>query len=119
MQCRNRPTSGSTGLRHLAIVVCVDIRKVVGAPGRRGVAVAAAVLTLGLSCGVAVSAGLTGAERDATSAALELRTAGVRSALETPFQRYADTVHDLVAATTLQPAPQLVQAVVGERLAGA
>jgi signal transduction histidine kinase len=97
----------------------VDIRKVVGAPGRRGVALAAAVLTLGLSSGVAISAGLAAAERDAASASLELRTAGVRNALDNTFQRYADTLHDLVAAASVQPAPQLVQAIVGERLAGA
>lgn len=88
-------------------------------PGRRGVALAAAVLTLGLSSGVAVSAGVAGAGRDATSAALALRTAGVRNALDTTFQRYADTMHDLVAAASVQPAPQLVQAIAGERLAGA
>jgi signal transduction histidine kinase len=96
----------------------VDIKSV----SRRGVALAAAVLTLGLATGAAASTSLALAEQDAISAALELRTASVRSALDKTFQRYADTMHDLVAAAATQPGPALsptVARLVGERLDGA
>src|SRR4051794_41905498 len=85
------------------IVQSVDIKSV----SRRGVALAAAVLTLGLATGAAASTSLALAEQDATSAALALRTASVRSAIDTTFQRYADTIHDLVAAAATQPAAAL------------
>ena len=64
---------------------------------RRGVGLAAAVLALGLTGGAAATTSLALAADDASSAALALRTAGVRSALDTTFQRYADTMHDLAA----------------------
>jgi signal transduction histidine kinase len=99
----------------------VDIRGL-GAVSRRGIALAAAVLTLGLGTGAAASTTLTLAERDATSAALALRTASVRAALDTTFQRYADTMHDLVAFAASRPGPALDAAlagVVGDRLPGA
>ena len=89
----------------------VDIRKRIGASGRRGAALAAAVLTLGVATGGAASVSLALAEQDATSAELALRTAAVRGALDTTFQRYADTMHDLVAAS-----PAAVSHIVGERL---
>lgn len=85
-------------------------------------AVAAAVLTVGLTAGAAVSTSLALAERDASTAGLALRTATVRSAVDTTFQRYADTMHDLVAAAATQPAATLAPTVarlVGERLDGA
>jgi signal transduction histidine kinase len=99
----------------------VDIRKVLGASGRRSVAVAVAVLTLGLTGGAAASTTLALAHRDAASAGLALRTASVRSALDTTFQRYADTMHDVVAAVAVSPAPgrAAVDAIVGDRLPGA
>jgi signal transduction histidine kinase len=99
----------------------VDIRKVLGAPGRRGVAVAAAVLTLGLTGGAATSTSLALAQEDAASAGLAVRTASVRSALDTTFQRYADTMHDVVAALAVSPVPgrAAVDAIVGDRLPGA
>lgn len=96
----------------------VDIKSV----SRRGLALAAAVLTLGVTTGATAATGLALAERDASSAALALRTAGVRSALDTTFQRYADTMHDLVAAAATQPGATLAPTVarlVGDRLAGA
>jgi signal transduction histidine kinase len=96
----------------------VDIKSV----SRRGVALAAAVLTVGLTAGAAVSTSLALAERDASTAGLALRTASVRSAVDTSFQRYADTMHDLVAAAATQPAGTLAPTVarlVGDRLDGA
>jgi signal transduction histidine kinase len=98
----------------------VDIRGL-GVVSRRGVALAAAVLVLGLATGTAASTALAFAERDATSAALALRTANVRSALDATFQMYADTMHDLVAASA-SPSPALndtVARIVGNRLPGA
>jgi signal transduction histidine kinase len=89
---------------------------------RRGVAVAATVLTLGLGTGAAAAGGLAGVTQDASSAALQLRTASVRSALDTTFQRYADTMHDLVAAAATQPTASLaptVHRIAGARLPGA
>ncbi|GAA3351600.1 hypothetical protein GCM10020358_81900 [Amorphoplanes nipponensis] len=65
----------------------MNIRKVLGSPGRRGVALAATVLTLGLGTGAGAAAGLTAAAGDAGTAALALRTASVRGALDTTFQR--------------------------------
>ena len=89
---------------------------------RRGAALATAVLTLGLAAGATASTSLARAEQDASTAALDLRTASVRSAIDTTFQRYADTMHDLVAAAATQPAGTLAPTVarlVGERLDGA
>jgi signal transduction histidine kinase len=100
----------------------VDIRKVLGAPGRCGIAVAATVLTLGLATGAAASTTLAVSGHDAATADLALRTAGVRSALDTTFQRYADTMHDLVAFAAGRPGTALDAAlagVVGDRLPGA
>jgi signal transduction histidine kinase len=93
-----------------------------GPVSRRGVALAAAALTLGLATGAAASTTLTLAERDATSAVLALRTASVRGAVGTTFQRYADTMHDLVAIAASQPGAAVDAAlagVVGDRLPGA
>ena len=98
----------------------VKIRKAIGTARRRSVALAAAVLTLGLGTGAAGSLAL--AAGDASSAALALRTASVRGALDPTFQRYADTMHDLVAAAATQPTPGLsatVARIVGARLPGA
>jgi hypothetical protein len=100
----------SVNLRHRA-------RALLGAPSRRGLALAATVLTLGLSAGAAGSVTLAAAARDAASADLALRTAAVRGAMDTTFQRYADTMHDLVAAATIRPA--LTARIAGDRLAGA
>jgi signal transduction histidine kinase len=100
----------------------VTIRRLTARPSRRGAALAAAVLVLGLSTGAGTAAALSFAERDAASAALALRTAGVRTALDTTFQRYADTMHDLVAAAATQPADTVattVARIVGQRLPGA
>ena len=100
----------------------MNIRKVAGSPGRRGVALAATVLTLGLGTGAAAAGGLAATARDAGTAALALRTASVRGALDTTFQRYADTMHDLVAAAATQPTTSLaptVARIAGERLPGA
>jgi signal transduction histidine kinase len=99
----------------------VNIR-VLGSPSRRSAAIAATVLTLGLGTGAAAAAGLASAARDASSAALALRTASVRGALDTTFQRYADTMHDLVAAAATQPTASLsptVSRIAGQRLPGA
>ncbi|GAA2591633.1 hypothetical protein GCM10010435_82940 [Winogradskya consettensis] len=79
----------------------MNITRWFGAPGRRGVALAAAVLATGLGTGAAAATGLTAAANDATSAQLALRTAGVRGALDSTFQRYADTMHDLVATSSI------------------
>jgi signal transduction histidine kinase len=92
----------------------VKIRNVVA---RRGVALAAAVLTLGLSAGAAASATLTMAGRDASAAEFELRAAHARHALDTTFQRYADTMHALVAAAAVRP--DLTASIAGDRLPGA
>ncbi|GGQ50255.1 sensor histidine kinase [Couchioplanes azureus] len=92
------------------------------AAGPRGTALAAATLALGLGTGAAAAAGIATAERDAATAALTLRSAGVRAALGTAFQRYADTMHDIAAAATTQPAATLsatVARISGTRLAGA
>jgi signal transduction histidine kinase len=91
------------------------------AVSRRGAALAAAVLALGLATGAAASAGLALAGRSAASAATAQRTATVRSAVHTTFQRYADTITDLAAAGTggaaaLDP---LLARVTAERLPGA
>ena len=96
--------------------------RVLGSPSRRGTALAATVLTLGLGTGAAAAAGLASAAQDASSAALALRTASVRGALDTTFQRYADTMHDLVAAAATQPTASLgptVSRIAGQRLPGA
>jgi signal transduction histidine kinase len=90
-----------------------------GAMSRRGIAGAAAVLVLGLGTGCAASAGLALAGRDASSDALALRTASVRSALDTTFQTYADTVHDLVAAAPAGLRDATVGRIAGDRLPGA
>jgi signal transduction histidine kinase len=83
----------------------VHITRWFGSPGRRGFALAGAVLTLGLGTGAAAATGLADAHRDAAAATLELRTATVRGALDTTFQHYADTVEAIVAAAaTLPPA---------------
>ena len=100
----------------------MNIRKVIGAPGRRGAALAATVLTLGLGTGAVAAVGLATAAQDGRTAALQLRTASVRGALDTTFQRYADTRHDLVAAAETQPAALLaptVARIAGQRLPGA
>ncbi|HEY7274019.1 MAG TPA: HAMP domain-containing sensor histidine kinase [Actinoplanes sp.] len=91
------------------------------AVSRRGAALAAAVLALGLATGAAASAGLGLAGRNAAYAATAQRTATVRSAVHTTFQRYADTIADLAAAgtggaTALDP---LLARVTAERLPGA
>jgi signal transduction histidine kinase len=89
---------------------------------RRTVGLAAAVLVLGLTGGGAAAAGLATAADDASSEALALRTATVRTALDTTFQRYTDTVHDLVAVAGTSPSAGLsttVDRLVGERLVGA
>jgi signal transduction histidine kinase len=83
--------------------------------------VAATVLTLGLGTGAAAAGGLAVAADDARTAALQLRTASVRGALDRTFQRYADTMHDLVAAAT-RPTAALAPTVTrlaGRRLPGA
>jgi signal transduction histidine kinase len=98
----------------------VNLRRL--ASSRRGTALAAAVLILGLATGATAAATLTAAEGEASTAALALRAAGARSALDGTFQRYADTMHDLVAAAATQPAAALAPTVarlVGERLPGA
>jgi len=96
----------------------VDIKSV----SRRGLALAAAVLTLGVTTGATAATSLALAEREASAAALALRTASVRGALDTTFQRYADTMHDLTAAAATQPgatlAPILAR-LAGDRLDGA
>jgi signal transduction histidine kinase len=96
---------------------------VFGEMSRRGAALAAAVLTLGVATGATASASLAAARDNAASADLALRTATVRSALDTTFLRYADTMHDLVATATNAPAAadvsDTVTRIVGERLPGA
>jgi signal transduction histidine kinase len=89
---------------------------------RRGAALAATVLTLGLGTGAAAAGSLAGAAQDAGTAALALRTASVRTALDTTFQRYADTMHDLVATAATQPTaalPATVSRIAARRLPGA
>jgi signal transduction histidine kinase len=94
---------------------------------RRGVALAAIALTLAMSTGAAASATVAAARRDAGSAALALRTAGVRGALDTTFQRYADTMHDLVAlagaglptSAGTAPLDAAIAGIVDDRLPGA
>ena len=88
---------------------------------RRGIALTATVLTLGFGTGAAAAGGFAAAARDASTAELRLRTASVRGALDITFQRYSDTMHDLVAAAT-QPTAALASAVnriAGQRLPGA
>lgn len=95
---------------------------ILGSSRRRGVAVAAAVLTLGLGTGAATAGTLAVAARDASTAALALRTASVRGALDPTFQRYADTMRHLAVAAATQPAAALaatVSRISGERLPGA
>jgi signal transduction histidine kinase len=80
------------------------------------------VLVVGLSATAGAASTLALAARDASTDALELRTAAVRGALDTTFQRYADTMHDLVAAAATQPSGTLeptVARLVGQRLPGA
>ncbi|MFI7598040.1 ATP-binding protein [Actinoplanes sp. NPDC049681] len=92
------------------------------AVGRRGVALAAATLVLGLGTGAAAASGLAAAEEDAATAAFTTRTTSVRGALDATFQRYADTLRTLVATAATPPAAGLspvVSRVVGERLPGA
>ena len=88
---------------------------------RRAAALAAAVLTLGLATGATASAGLALAGRDAAAAAAGQRSATVRSALHTTFQRYADTIADLAAAATggAGAVDTLLARVTAERLPGA
>lgn len=95
---------------------------ILGSPRRRGVALAATVLTLGLGTGAATAGALAGAAQDASAAALALRTASVRGALDTTFQRYADTMHSLAATAATQPTAALAAALSrspGTRLPGA
>lgn len=94
----------------------MNIRKVIGAPRRRGVALAATALTLGLGAGATTAGALAVAARDASTAALALRTASVRAALDTTFQRYADTMHHLAGTAATQPTATLAPALA--RLAG-
>ncbi|MEV4703414.1 ATP-binding protein [Actinoplanes sp. NPDC049316] len=89
----------------------MNITRWFGAPGRRGFALAGAVLTLGLGTGAAAAAGVADAERDAAASALALRTATVRGALDTTFRQYADTVRAIVAAAATQPAAGLAPTV--------
>jgi signal transduction histidine kinase len=99
----------------------VNIR-VIGFPSRRGLALAATALTLGLGTGAAAAAGLAASTEDASTAALALRTASVRGALDTTFQRYADTMNALVAAAATQPTATLaptVTRIARDRLPGA
>jgi signal transduction histidine kinase len=99
----------------------VDIRRWAKAPSRRDLALSAAVLVVGLSATAGAASTLTHAAHDAATDAFHLRTAGVRNALDTTFQRYADTMHDLVAAAATQPAGTLdptVARLVGQRLPG-
>ncbi|MET0495831.1 MAG: ATP-binding protein [Actinoplanes sp.] len=96
--------------------------KVNCAPSRRGLAAAAAVLVLGLGTGAATATGLASSGRDASSAALALRTADVRGALDTTFQRYADTIHDLAATAAADRTADLtplVSRIADKRLPGA
>jgi signal transduction histidine kinase len=98
----------------------VDIRGL-GTVSRRGIAIAASVLALGLGCGAAATAGLAAAGHAAAEDALQLRTAHVRNALDATFQRYADTVHDLSAAAAAEPSASLgatVGRIAAERLPG-
>ncbi|MFI5933665.1 ATP-binding protein [Actinoplanes sp. NPDC051494] len=108
--------------RPLSDTCIVNITRWIGAPGRRGVALAAAVLVAGLGTGAAAATGLDAAADDAAAAQLALRTASVRGALDTTFQRYADTAHDLVAAAATQPGASLgptVTRIATDRLPGA
>ncbi|MFI5492308.1 ATP-binding protein [Actinoplanes sp. NPDC051859] len=99
----------------------MELTRWMRAAGPRGTALAAAALALGLGGGVAATAGIASAERDTTTAALTLRSAGVRTALNTTFQRYADTMHDIAAAAATRPATlsPTVASITGSRLAGA
>ncbi len=96
----------------------------VGAVSRRGIAIAAAVLALGLGSGAAASDGLAAARHAAAENALALRTAQVRNALDATFQRYDDTMHDLAAAaasssgTLSGTLEATVGRIAGERLPG-
>jgi signal transduction histidine kinase len=86
---------------------------------RRAIGLAAATLTLGLTCGSAATIGLAQAADDARSAGLALHTAGVRGALGSALQRYEDTMHDLAAVATTPALPRTVRRITGERLPGA
>jgi signal transduction histidine kinase len=98
---------------------CVNISRRFGAPGRRAVAVAAAVLVTGLGTGAAAATGLAAAAHDAATAELALRTASVRTALDTTFQRYADTMHDVVSASAGGAPDTFVSQLSADRLTGA
>ncbi len=96
--------------------------RVIGSPSRHGIALAATVLSLGMGTGAAAAAGLATAAQDASTAALALRTAAVRGALDMTLQRYADTMHDLVATAAGRPGATLaplVSRIAGQRLPGA
>jgi signal transduction histidine kinase len=88
---------------------------------RRAAALAVAVLALGLATGATASAGLALAGRDAASAVAAQRSATVRSAVHTTFQRYADTIADLTAAATggAGALDTVLARVTAERLPGA
>lgn len=98
----------------------MDIRRLVRS--RRATAVAAVALTLALASGT-TAAGLLGrAGDDAAAAAFALRGTAARAAVDTTFQRYADTAHDLVAAAATRSAGDLTRElgqVTGDRLPGA
>ncbi|AGL15899.1 HAMP domain-containing sensor histidine kinase [Actinoplanes sp. N902-109] len=94
----------------------MNITRWIGAPGRRAVALAAAVLAAGLGTGAAAATGLAASAHHAATAELALRTASVRSALETTFQRYEDTLHDAVVTFPSRP---FVAGVDAARLPGA
>ncbi|MEV4639635.1 ATP-binding protein [Actinoplanes sp. NPDC049548] len=99
----------------------MDLSRWIGAAGRRGAALAAVTLTLGLATGATAAAGLAAAADEAATAALVARTASVRAALDTTLQRYADTLHDLAAAAATLPAAGLsptVARIAGDRLPG-
>jgi signal transduction histidine kinase len=102
----------------------VNIRGL-GAVSRRGVAIGAAVLALGLGTGAAAAAGLAAAGTAAATDARALRAAQVRNALDATFQRYGDTMHDLTAAAAAPSADlnaaalnATVRRIAGERLPG-
>ncbi|MCA2218509.1 sensor histidine kinase [Jidongwangia harbinensis] len=89
-------------------------------PGRRGAALALAVLMLGLTAGGVATGGVALAEDRAQAADLARRSGAVHAALTTTMQRYADTMHDLAARTATGPDPATaVAAVAADRLPGA
>jgi signal transduction histidine kinase len=77
---------------------------VLSAPGRRGAALAAAVLTLGLATGAAASTSVALADRRATAAELGSDAGAVRAALDSTLRRYADTLADVAARAAATPA---------------